>query len=56
METKIKRQRKAFNKVVRSLSELYGMPYIEVLKVYQRQERNISATKMILNLTQLQAS
>lgn len=47
-----KRQRKAFNRVVKSLSELYNMPYDEVMKVYKGQDKSIPNTRMILNLKQ----
>ena len=45
-----KRQRKGFNRVIQTLSELYGVPYFEVKNIYVRQERSIENTKMILNL------
>lgn len=45
-----RRPRVAFNKVVRTLSELYNLPYNEVMKIYRNQGDNIQYTKMILNL------
>lgn len=50
MSTKTKRPRIAFNRIVKSLSELYDMAYPEVMKIYINQEKNIEHTKMIINL------
>lgn len=46
----MKRQRKSFNKFVRTLSELYDMPYYKVMAIYIKQERDIVNTRMHLNL------
>ena len=53
MSTTKKRQRKAFNRVVQTISELYNVPYYEVMNIYIGQDRNIQNTKMIINLKQL---
>lgn len=49
----MKAKRKRFNKVVKSLSELYDTRYEEVLKIYASMNGNIEQTKQILNLKSL---
>lgn len=53
MSTTKKRQRKAFNRVVQTLSELYNMPYYEVMAIYKSQEKNLDNTRSIINLKQM---
>ena len=53
MSTTKKRQRKAFNRVVQTMSELYNMPYYEVMAIYKSQDKDIANTRSIINLKQL---
>jgi len=49
----VNRKRKHFNKVVRTLSELYNRRYEEVNKLYNQMDGSIENTKAILNLTSI---
>lgn len=53
MSTTKKRQRKAFNRVVQTMSELYNMPYNEVMAIYKSQDKDIGNTRSIINLKQM---
>lgn len=46
-------RRKRFNKIVKTLSEIYNKEYKEVLRVYNTMGGNIEETKIILKLQAL---
>lgn len=45
-----KKERMAFNKHVKAISDLYSVSYNEVMRIYKNQNESISATRVILNM------
>lgn len=49
----MKTRKKTFNRVVRTLANIYEMEYQEVLKIYKKQNRSVENTITVLSLINL---
>ena len=50
MNMLFKKRRKRFNRVVKTLSELYNREYKEVLSIYNKMNGKLEDTKVVLNM------
>lgn len=50
---KPKKQRKAFNRVVKAISEIYDISYNDAMKVYKKADKNIGLTKTFISFNNI---
>lgn len=51
--TKPKKQRKAFNRSIKAISEIYDISYNDAMKVYKKANKNIGLTKAFISFNNI---